>query len=97
MDRDGVSQFQLIHVTETIRHELILIKYDRHLFLKEVNVADDPAISIKYSGSLLRDDAVESFYPPCHLIIIFDLHDLIPLAEDRAVHFYLRLLPAFWV
>ena len=84
MDGDGIGQFQFLQLAEIIIHDLAVIKGHPHLFRIGIDGKDDAGVTVINAKAFvipLAAFAIVAF--PDHVIVIFDLHDLIPLPEHR--------------
>ena len=66
------------------------IKDHFYFFVVKVNFLDNSAVAVKYTGSFLNHYTVISQYFPSHLVIIFDLHHFVALAENGIMHCHFR-------
>ena len=78
VDGNGIGQFQLLQLLKAILDPLSLVKlYGKKLGIF-IHLPDDAHVSIENTGTLIHGDSVLIADFPLHLVIIFNLHYLIP-------------------
>ena len=82
MNCDRVSQLHLFHLWIGIGHAALLVVFHQHRLCIFVNFPDYPHITVKNSNSLVDRDAVTADDLPFQLVVVFNLHHLVPLAEQ---------------
>ena len=87
MDGDGIGQLQFLQLLEAVLDHFPLVKFHRHGLGKFIDLPDDSHIPVEHAASLIQGNAVPIPYLPGHLIVVLDLHDLIPFPVDAAAGF----------
>ena len=88
MDCDRISQFQFIQQIVWIFYLLLFIIFDHHGLFICIDLFDDPHIPVKYTDPFIDRHSVPGGDLPLKLVIILDLHHLIPLTEQMISIFF---------
>ena len=88
--RDRVGKLHLIHHGKRIGHSLALIILYRHKLAKLIDLQNRSHIPIKDPQPLINGNTLFADHIPFKLIIVFGLHNLIALPEQRPPTFMLH-------
>ena len=82
MDGDGVCQGDLLGLCIFIAHQLTIVKKDLKASHGAVDSGNDSGIAIEYALSFLLYAQLVG-HSVFNLVVILNLHDFIPLAENH--------------
>ena len=92
VDCNGISQFQFVKLCKAIGHPASFIKFYHQLFRKMIDLPDNAHIAVKNAHALVQRQIIMSQHFPFDLIIIPDLHDLVPFTDNTLMKFALFLV-----
>ena len=92
MHGNGIGKLQLFHCVKSILHPAPLVKLYLYVLCVLVDLPDHAHISVEHAHAFVHSKAKLRRNLPLHLVIVLDLHDLIPFPEQTAVDLLLRFL-----
>ena len=90
MDGDGISQFQFFQLGIIVIHHFPIIENHLHGFVSVIDLSYHARIAVKYAYAFITAFSHGIIHAPRNIIVIFDLHDLVPFPEDNLTEFFFR-------
>ena len=89
---DGICQLQLLQLLKAVLHHPPLVKFHLQGLGKGVYLAYDAHVAVEDALALVHRDPIAVPHLPGQLVIIFDLHYLIPGPEYGTSRLLFRLV-----
>ena len=89
MDGNGIGKLQLLELLKAVFHPFSLIKFHGQKLCEQIQLTDHAHIPVKYACALVSRDII-FIHRPLDLIVVLDLHHLVPQPEHAAGGFLFR-------